>query len=128
MAGELGGATTVAFVTVADRDGGRAFYRDFLGLPLKTEDGFGDTYDLGGTLLRVTALPGYQGVGSPALGFDVADIVATVRALAARGVVFTIYGGFGQDADGIWTGPDGKTRLAWFTDPFGNVLVVSQNA
>lgn len=43
-----------------------------------------------------------------------------------RGVEFKIYEGMGQDAVGVWTSPDGKAKVAWFTDPDGNVLSLSQ--
>jgi hypothetical protein len=51
---------------------------------------------------------------------------AAAGALRARGVTFTIYEGMGQDELGIWTSPDGKSKVAYFTDPDGNVLNLSQ--
>jgi hypothetical protein len=41
-------------------------------------------------------------------------------------VVFTVYEGMGQDGLGIWTSPDGKGKVAWFNDPDGNVLSLTQ--
>jgi hypothetical protein len=49
-----------------------------------------------------------------------------VRALGAAGVAFTIYEGMGQDALGIWTSPDGAAKVAFFPDPDGNVLSLTQ--
>ena len=60
------------------------------------------------------------------IGWNVADIHAAVRDLKARGASFNIYEGFGQDADGIWSSPDGGARVAWFADPDGNVLSLTQ--
>ena len=61
------------------------------------------------------------------LGWNVRDIVATVQSMRARGVVFTVYEGLGQDELGIWTAPDGQAKVAWFADPDdGNVLSVSR--
>ncbi len=60
-------------------------------------------------------------------GWEVPDMTRAVQALHAKGVVMTIYEGFGQDALGIWTSPDGKTKVAWFTDPDGNVLSLAQH-
>ena len=54
-------------------------------------------------------------------------MTAAVHALRDRGVSFSIYDGLGQDADGVWTAPDG-TKVAWFADPDGNVLSLSQTA
>jgi hypothetical protein len=41
-------------------------------------------------------------------------------------VKFNIYEGFGQDALGIWTAPDGKTTINWFNDREGNVLSLKE--
>lgn len=39
---------------------------------------------------------------------------------------FKTYEGFGQDADGIWSSPDGGAKVAWFADPDGNLLSLTQ--
>jgi hypothetical protein len=44
----------------------------------------------------------------------------------AKGITFTIYEGFGQDADGIWEVPGGGAKVAWFNDPDGNVLSLTE--
>ena len=62
-----------------------------------------------------------------ALGWEVDDIAGRMAALAAKGVVFERFEGFGQDEAGIWTAPDG-TRVAWFHDPDGNRLSLTQFA
>ena len=62
------------------------------------------------------------------------NIVATATALKAHGVTFNVYPGFGQDELGIWQAPGGPgvadahaaARVAWFKDPDGNVLSVTQ--
>jgi hypothetical protein len=56
----------------------------------------------------------------------VPDIAATVSALRDKGVAFTLYDGFGQDELGIWSPPGGTTKVAWFKDPDGNVLSLTQ--
>ncbi len=123
----LADAKPVAFVGVGDRDAGLAFYRDRLGLAHRSADDFGDFFEFGsGGLLRMTAMPDFQASPHPVLGWDVADIRAAVEALTAKGIAFTVYEGMGQDALGIWTAPDGKNKVAWFSDPFGNVLSLSQ--
>jgi len=52
------------------------------------------------------------------------DVEEIVDGLAARGVRFEKYEGFGQDEKGIarGNGPD----IAWFKDPAGNILSVLQ--
>ena len=48
------------------------------------------------------------------------------RALKAKGARFLTYPGFTHDADAIWSSPGGGARVAWFTDPDGNVLSLTQ--
>jgi catechol 2,3-dioxygenase-like lactoylglutathione lyase family enzyme len=120
-------AQPVCFVLTADRAKSKPFYGDVLGLRLLGEDGHAVTFDLGNrTPLRLTDLPGHSGSGHTVIGWNVADIHGAVRDLAARGVTFSVYEGFGQDADGIWSSPDGGARVAWFADPDGNVLSLTQ--
>ena len=122
----LDSSTAVAFLYVADRDRALAFYRDTLGLKLRSSDPFGDFLESGSALVRMTVMPDYQAGQHPVLGWDVADINAAARALRGKGVALTVYEGMGQDQDGVWTAPDGRTRVAWFADPDGNVLSLSQ--
>jgi len=117
----------MAFVAISDADRARAFYRDTLGLRLVTEDGFALVFELHGTLLRATLLRSVTPAHFTVLGWEVADIVATVQALEVAGVGLERFPGLAQDEHGIWTSPDGS-RVAWFHDPDGNVLSVSQLA
>lgn len=118
--------TPVAFLYVGDRERALGFYRDTLGLALRGSDAFGDFIGLGGALLRMTVMPDHKPLPHPMLGWNVDDIAAAVEALRGRGVAFTIHEGMGQDALGIWTAPDGKAKVAFFADPDGNVLTLSQ--
>ncbi len=118
--------TPVAFVNVSDRERALAFYQGVLGFTLRSSDAFGDFLQLDGALLRVTALPDHKAHAHPVLGWNVADIVTTAAVLRERGISFTIYDGIGQDELGIWTAPDGQAKVAWFSDPDGNVLSISQ--
>lgn len=122
----LQSSTPVSFLYVGDRDRALAFYRETLGFELRSSDGFGDFVDLGGTLLRMTVMSDHQPHSHPVLGWNVEDIGAVVLTLIDRGVAFTIHEGMGQDELGIWTSPDGKTKVAFFADPDGNVLSLSQ--
>jgi hypothetical protein len=74
------------------------------------------------TAVEQVARPGYT-----VLGWRVADIGATARALAARGVRCTRYDGMDQDENGVWTTPGGD-QVAWFSDPDGNTLSLTQFA
>lgn len=120
-------ANPVAFILTADRTRAKPFYAGALGLPILSEDDFAVTFDLGeGMTIRLTDLPGHKGAEHTVLGWGVADIAASAAELRAKGVTFRIYEGFGQDADGIWSPPGGGARVAWFTDPDGNVLSLTQ--
>lgn len=117
----------VAFVSVTNRASARDFYEGVIGLTHLSEDDFGNFYGFGqSSLLRVTPMPDYQAGPHPVIGWDVPDIREVAAALSGKGVRFTIYEGMGQDELGVWTAPDGKNKVAWFNDPFGNVLSLSQ--
>lgn len=125
MTDQLAG-TPVAFVYVAERERALRFYCETLGFKLRSADPFGDFIDLGPALVRMTVMPDRQASPHPVLGWNVADIVAAVQALRARGAEFLIYEGMGQDDLGVWTSPDGAARVAFFADPDGNVLSLAQ--
>jgi catechol 2,3-dioxygenase-like lactoylglutathione lyase family enzyme len=122
----LKGASPVCFILVADMAASRPFYTEVLGLTETGADQYAIGYDLGGTPLRLTEVHGHLPHPHTVLGWQVDDIVASVRALTARGVAFQIYDGFGQDSDGIWTAPDGHAKIAWFADPEGNNLSLTE--
>lgn len=120
-------STAVSFVLTADRVRAKPFYAGVLGLKALSEDPFAITYDLGGgATMRLTDLPGHQAATHTVLGWKVPDIHAAAADLKDKGVTFTIYQGFGQDADGVWAPPGGGAKVAWFTDPDGNVLSLTQ--
>ena len=120
-------AAPLAFVLTTNRAKSKPFYAQVLGLRLLGEDDHAVTFDLGNrTPLRLTQVMGHQGSGHTVLGWHVADLRNVMAALKAKGVTFKSYDGMGQDADGIWASPDGGAKLAWFTDPDGNVLSLTQ--
>ena len=121
----LESSEVVAFVAAADLTRARAFYEDTLGLRVAEQNDFACVLDANGTMVRVTAVGEVSPAGYTVLGWRVADIVATVAGLTARGVVFRRYDGMDQDEQGIWTTPGGD-KVAWFTDPDGNTLSVTQ--
>src|SRR5579872_442644 len=116
----------IAFVGVADLDRAETFYRDTLGLSLEREDRpFALIFDVQGTMLRVTGVGEVKPVPYTVLGWEVPDIRATVQALQTRGVTTERYKGLQQDELGIWRSPSGG-QVAWFKDPDGNTLSVTQ--
>ena len=117
----------MAFVTVRDVDRARTFYRDVLGLRLLAEQlPFALIFDANGVVLRIAIDPESTPTRGTVLGWRVPDIVAAVHDLAAAGVTLERYSFMQQDENGIWSSPSGS-RVAWFKDPDGNVLSVSQH-
>ncbi len=116
----------MAFVGVSNVDKARAFYRDTLGLTMLYEDGFALVFEIGGIMLRVTLVGEVRPQPYTVLGWQVSDATATARALASAGVKLERYPHVPQDEDGIWTAPGGA-KIAWFRDPDGNILSISQH-
>jgi catechol 2,3-dioxygenase-like lactoylglutathione lyase family enzyme len=118
--------SSVPAMVICTRDRARAtsFYRDTLGLALREEDRFAAVFAIAGVTLRVSHVPDFTPHEHTIVGFIVPDVVSTVAALAGLGVAFHRYPAFTQDERGILTLPGGK-QVAWFADPDGNVLSVT---
>jgi predicted enzyme related to lactoylglutathione lyase len=113
--------------SVDDLDAARTFYADILGLDATVVDESMGLLSLdlaGGGRVLLYAKPDHQPASFTVLNFPVADVDQVVDDLAARGVSFARYDGFDQDERGISRGPG--PRIAWFTDPAGNVFSVLQ--
>lgn len=128
VASVLGTADVVAFVPTRNPSRARAFYERVLGLQFVSEDQFALVFDAHGVTVRVADVSGVRDF-TPAsftiLGWHVANVEATVRDLHAKGVTFERFPGMRQSETGIWTSPSGA-KVAWFKDPDGNVLSVTQ--
>ena len=115
----------VAFAPTVDVSRAKAFYGGTLGLELVHEDPSACVFDANGTALRVTPVHELTPQVFTILGWEVGSIDQTVRALTDRGVAFLFVSGLPQDELGIWQTP-GPARVAWFKDPDGNTLSVTQ--
>jgi catechol 2,3-dioxygenase-like lactoylglutathione lyase family enzyme len=122
----LGSTNIVAFVPIKDSERARAFYEGVLGLRFVKDDGFALVLEANGIMVRAAKMKEFTPAQFTILGWQVSDINQVVRELAARGVHFEIFGFFKQDELGIWTAPTGD-KVAWFKDPDGNILSVSQH-
>jgi len=118
-------AQVIAFAATSSPERSRTFYQQTLGLRLVSEDGFAIVFDANGTMLRVQKVQAHTPPPYTMLGWDVPDVHAAVEELSGRGVAFERFEGMGQDEAGVWTSPAGG-RIAWFRDPDGNTLSLTQ--
>ena len=115
----------VAFIPVMNVAGAREFYQNILGLRLTSDElPFALVFDANGIMLRVTPVAVHAPAQHTILGWRVPDIAAAVSALTSAGVQMQRYD-LPQDEQGVWTTPNG-VKVAWFKDPDGNVLSVTQ--
>jgi catechol 2,3-dioxygenase-like lactoylglutathione lyase family enzyme len=121
----LGSIDIVAFVPTKDTEEARAFYEGVLDLRFVKDDGFALVMDANGIMVRV-AKAQFTPAPFTILGWQVPEIEKMVAGLQSKGVQFERFGFFEQDALGIWTAPGGD-KVAWFKDPDGNILSVSQH-
>ena len=115
----------VAFVASTDLERSRAFYVDRLGLEPVGLDEFALEVRSGAVPVRITHVPDHVALPFTVLGWEVDDITHEVAGLRAQGVTTMRYPWFEQDDDGVWAAPGGG-RVAWVTDPDGNVLSLTQ--
>jgi catechol 2,3-dioxygenase-like lactoylglutathione lyase family enzyme len=122
----LGSLKIMTFAPTLDANKARPFYEGVLGLRVLSQDSFALALDANGIMLRVTNVPpSFKPQPFTILGWQVPDIVQSVSELKQKGVRFEMYGMPTQDADGIWTAPGGA-KVAWFKDPDGNTLSLTQ--
>ena len=117
----------MAFVTIVDVERAKQFYGDTLGLRLLYEEPpFAIVYDAHGIMVRLGMSKEPSKAQGTVLGWEVPDAATAVRDLSNAGVTFERYGFLQQDDLGIWTSPTGA-KVAWFKDPDGNILSVSEH-
>jgi catechol 2,3-dioxygenase-like lactoylglutathione lyase family enzyme len=124
----LGTADVVAFVPTRNPERARAFYERVLGLEFVSEDPFALVFNANGVTVRVadvSTVRDFKPASFTILGWHVPSAEATVRDLQAKGVAFERFPGMQQSKAGIWTSPSGA-QVAWFKDPDGNVLSVTE--
>jgi catechol 2,3-dioxygenase-like lactoylglutathione lyase family enzyme len=119
-------AKLMAFVAISDEKQAVDFYAGILGLKKLSADSFAVVFDAGGVTLRAALVKEVAQAQYTVLGWQVKGIENAVRGLAEKGIVFERYGFMKQDDLGIWDA--GTDKVAWFKDPFGNLLSVSEHA
>ena len=125
MSTVLSSARPVAFVPSTDLDRSRQFYEQALGLPVRDGTTSAVVVQASGVTVRITNMGADLHVQQfTVLGREVSDVPAEVADLTSRGVTLLGVDGIDQDEAGVWTAPEG-TRVAWFKDPDGNTLSLS---
>jgi len=124
----LAQAELIGFIPTLDSDRARRFYIDLLGLTFISDDPFAIVVRAKNTTIRIVRVAAFNPSPHTILGWEVTDIEATARQFLASGINFERYPYLEQDADGIWAAPDGRAKVAWFKDPDGNVLSISQHS
>jgi catechol 2,3-dioxygenase-like lactoylglutathione lyase family enzyme len=122
----LGSTNIVAFIPIKDGEKARNFYEGVLGLRFVKDDGFALVLDANGIMVRAAKMKDFTPAQFTVLGWQVSNIESVVRHLREKGLHFEIFGFFKQDDLGIWTAPTGD-KVAWFKDPDGNILSVSEH-
>ena len=118
----------IGFVVTTNPEKAKAFYGGVLGFREISDDDFAIVFDANGTVIRVSKAQTFTPAQGTVLGWEVDDIYAAIRELAPRGVRFEQFNlpFMKQDEFGVWTPPNGN-RVAWFKDPEGNTLSISQH-
>lgn len=121
----LGTRPIIVFVPVMNVAGAKQFYQEILGLRLVADElPFALVFDANGIMIRVTVLAFHVPAQHTILGWQVPDIAGAIQRLTAAGVRMERYD-FPQDELGVWIAPNG-VKVAWFKDPDGNVLSLTQ--
>jgi catechol 2,3-dioxygenase-like lactoylglutathione lyase family enzyme len=122
----IGKSTLTAFLATSDPKRAKTFYSKTLGLRLVEDDQFALVFDAAGVPLRIQKVDAVHPHPFTSLGWQVRGIRRVVTGLTKRGVVFERYSFMDQDDQGVWLAPSG-TRVAWFKDPDGNLLSLSDS-
>jgi catechol 2,3-dioxygenase-like lactoylglutathione lyase family enzyme len=119
-------AKIIAFIPTRNAESSKAFYEGILGLRFVSDDKFAMVFDANGTMIRIARVPPYAPAQFTIMGWEVKNIADVVAGLQKKSVNFEKYDGLGQDNLGIWSAPGGA-KVAWFKDPDGNILSVSEH-
>jgi catechol 2,3-dioxygenase-like lactoylglutathione lyase family enzyme len=127
-------STVATRLPAQDLDRARAFYAEKLGLEPVDERPGGLLYRVAGGEFALFLSAGRASGAHTQMGFEVADIEATVADLRARGIVFEEYDVPGlrtrdgiAEIEGNYPSKNARAeRGAWFRDSEGNMLGIGQ--
>lgn len=122
----LASGKLIGFVPTTDSKRSREFYEGKLGFKFVSDDQFALVMQAGESIIRIAKAGKFTPAQYTVMGWEVTDIEAIVKWLTGRGVAFEKYPFVQDQKSGIWTTPNGD-KVAWFKDPDGNVLSLSQH-
>jgi catechol 2,3-dioxygenase-like lactoylglutathione lyase family enzyme len=122
----LSAGKLIGFVPTTDSKSSREFYENKLGFKFVSDDQFALVMQAGESMIRIVKGAKFTPAQYTVMGWEVTDIEAMVKWLNDRGVTFEKYPFVQDQKSGIWTTPNGD-KVAWFKDPDGNVLSLSQH-
>jgi catechol 2,3-dioxygenase-like lactoylglutathione lyase family enzyme len=126
----IANARAIAVIPVSNLEQGIEFYEGKLGLPLQRRiedlpENREARFNVGQTEFAIYESVGAGQSRATLMAFEVVDIDATVKDMQSRGVTFEEY-----DMPNLKTqngiANTGDEKAAWFKDPDGNILAVSQ--
>ena len=118
--------TLVAFLATSNAAAARAFFEGVLGLTFVEEHEYLIGFQSGAARLNLQKTDLVTPIHGTALGWNVKDLRGEMRRLIDRGVTFEHFDGHDQDEMGVWS-PVPGAGVAWFKDPDGNLLSLSQH-
>ena len=116
----------MGFIPITNSDRAHDFYVGKLKLQFISDDQFALVVRTNGNDIRLTHMETVTPAPYTICGWKVPDIEAAAKDLTAAGVSLEKYP-FVKDPSGIWTAPGGA-KIAWFKDPDGNLLSISQHS
>jgi catechol 2,3-dioxygenase-like lactoylglutathione lyase family enzyme len=119
----------MAILPAADLERARTFYADRLNLrPADIRVPAGNiAFESGdGTLLFIYAREGGTKADHTVAGWLVDDVEKTVEELGEKGIIFEQYDLAGLKTDERGIAEMGGARAAWFKDPDGNILAITE--
>lgn len=124
----LGESNVAAAIAVKDLEAAKKFYGETLGLKMDHESPGGVTFTSGSSKLFVYPSQ-YAGSNKATYaGWEADDVEGVVEALKGKGVTFEQY----DNMPGVTRQGDihvmGELKAAWFKDPDGNILSVTNGA
>lgn len=122
----LASSKMIGFVPTKNSSKARTFYEGKLGFQFVSDDQFALVMKAGENMVRIAKTKDFTPAAYTVLGWEVKKIEKVVSWLKGRGVVFEKYPFIQNQESGIWETPNGD-KVAWFKDPDGNVLSVSEH-